>query len=132
MSRAAVQKQMPIKRETLAQFVKRTRATQRLSLKDVQLRSDGQITNGYIWNIEHGKVLCPSSRKIAALAKGLGISEDELNTRSRGIAEPDGFTKSRFWELYKAYEQLKEPIHKKTVDYYLRHLVEMMKPLPKK
>ena len=77
-------------------------------------------------------MLCPSARKLAALAKGLGISEDELNARSRGISEPDGFRESGFWELFREYEKLKKPLHKKTVDGYLHELSEMMRPWIKK
>ncbi len=118
--------------ETLAEFVKRTRLTKGLSLNDVANESSNQISNGYVHAIENGKMLCPSARKLAALAKGLGISEDELNARSRGIGEPNGFRESRFWELYKDYVKIQKPLHKKTVDGYLRDLSEMMKPWIKK
>jgi transcriptional regulator with XRE-family HTH domain len=117
--------------ESLAEFVKRTRADRKLSLNDVAAESGGEISNGYIWSIENGQMLCPSVRKLQALAKGLGISEDELNARSRGISEPDGFRESGFWELFREYQKLKKPLHKKTVDGYLRDLVRMMKALQK-
>lgn len=121
-----------MKRESLAEFVKRTRTSQRLSLNDVAQQSEGGITNGYVWKIEQGQVLCPSSRKLRALARGLGIGEDELNARSRGIGEPNGFRESGFWEIYNVYTKLEKPLHKKTVDGYLRDLSDMMKPWPKK
>jgi transcriptional regulator with XRE-family HTH domain len=119
------------KQESLAGFVKRTRANRRLSLNDVAERSGGQISNGYVWSIENGQMLCPSARKLKALAAGLGISEDELNARSRGISEPDGFRESGFWELFKEYQKLEKPLHRKTIDGYLRDLVEIMKALNK-
>ncbi len=70
--------------ESLADFVRRVRDEKNLSLTDVERQSGGLITNGYVSRIENGFVLNPSPKKLQALAKGLGISEDQIFAAARG------------------------------------------------
>jgi transcriptional regulator with XRE-family HTH domain len=79
-------------KESLAEFVKRHRHQKNLSLKDVQRRSKGKITDGYISRIENGVYTNPSPVKLKALATGLGVTEDDIFAIVRGYKpkEPDG------------------------------------------
>lgn len=74
------------KRETLAEFVKRVRLEKGLSLTDVQNQSGGRIANSYVSRIENGVADSDgvTPKKLQALAKGLGVSEDEIFAVARG------------------------------------------------
>ena len=71
----------------LAEFVKATRDKKNLSLKEVEKRSGGRISGGYVNLIENGQVVTAavSVEKLKALAKGLGIAEDDLFRIARGM-----------------------------------------------
>lgn len=72
------------KKEDLADYVKRIRREKGLSLKEVVLRSEGRISNGYISQIENRYYINPTRDKLTALAKGLGVSEDDVFAVARG------------------------------------------------
>jgi transcriptional regulator with XRE-family HTH domain len=89
--------------ETLADFVQRIRAEKRLSLSDVERQSGGQITDGYVSRIENGYILNVTPKKLVALAKGLGVSEDEVFAVARGKTTSGdlAFDELRMLELYR-------------------------------
>lgn len=70
--------------EPLADYVRRVRHEKRLSTTDVENQSGGAISDAYVTRIENGYVKNVSPEKLAALAKGLGISEDEIFAVARG------------------------------------------------
>ena len=72
------------KKETLSDFVRRIRSEKNLSLMSVQRRSGGQIAGSYVSRIENGYILNVTPKKLRALAKGLGVSEDEVFAIARG------------------------------------------------
>lgn len=74
------------RKETLAEYVKRVRAEKGLSLTDVQKRSGNQIANSYVSRIENGIADAQgvTPKKLQALARGLGVSEDEIFAIARG------------------------------------------------
>lgn len=76
--------------ETLGDYVKRVRTAQGLSTTDVQnnSRAGGAqgISDAYITRIENGYVTNVSPAKLRALAKGLGVSEEELFAVARGVS----------------------------------------------
>ncbi|HEX6624046.1 MAG TPA: helix-turn-helix domain-containing protein [Pyrinomonadaceae bacterium] len=74
--------------EDLADYVRRVRYEKGLSQRDVEVRSGGGISKGYIGQIETREVLGHSvtPQKLQALAAGLGISEDELFAVARGVS----------------------------------------------
>lgn len=66
--------------ESLADYVKRVRHEKKLSLTDVQLKSENQIASSYVSKIEND-LADPEGvtpKKLAALAKGLDVSPFEL------------------------------------------------------
>ncbi len=72
--------------ETLGEYVRRTRTEKNLSTSDVQARSMNSISDAYISQIENGNVKNVSPEKLRALAKGLGVVEDEVFRVARGLA----------------------------------------------
>lgn len=79
--------------EDLADFVRRIRLERRLSTRDVGRRSAGEISYGYVSQIENRTVLGSgvSPGRLMALARGLGIPDDEIFAIARGrrLSEPE-------------------------------------------
>ncbi|MGB8510056.1 MAG: helix-turn-helix transcriptional regulator [Pyrinomonadaceae bacterium] len=73
--------------EDLADYVRRVRNGKGYSLRDVEIASLGKISKGYVGQIENRTVLGQSVTplKLRALAKGLGVPEDEIFTVARGL-----------------------------------------------
>jgi transcriptional regulator with XRE-family HTH domain len=67
-----------IGRENLGEYVRRVIKEKDLKLRDVERRSDGQITNGYISGIINGKITNLSIEKLLALATGLEVDAHEI------------------------------------------------------
>ena len=72
------------KKEALSDFVRRIRSEKNLSLMNVNRRSGGHIAGSYVSRIENGYILNVTPKKLRALAKGLGVSEDEVFAMARG------------------------------------------------
>ena len=72
-------------RETLAQYVARIIREKGLKHHEVRLLSGGGITDGYVRGIMTEKAKNPSVDKLKALARGLGVSEDEIFRVARGL-----------------------------------------------
>jgi transcriptional regulator with XRE-family HTH domain len=86
----------------LAEFVRRTRHEKKLSTKDVETNSDGEISDSYVSRIESGIVANVSPGKLNALAKGLQIPADTLYRVARGL--PAERPKERMEILAEAYD----------------------------
>lgn len=91
------------KSESLAEYVRRVREEKKLSLSDVERQSGNLITNGYVSRIENGYILNVTPKKLAALAKGLGVSEDEVFAVARGKTSSGdlAFDELRLLDLYR-------------------------------
>jgi transcriptional regulator with XRE-family HTH domain len=81
------------KLETLSQYVKRTLEQKQLTMRDVEVRSQGGIADAYVANILKGLSRNPSVDKLKALAVGLGEPEDDVFKVARGL--PLGDTQGR-------------------------------------
>jgi transcriptional regulator with XRE-family HTH domain len=62
----------------LAKYVARILEEKRLSLHDVQVMSGWKITDAYVSSIVRGRARNMSVDKLQALARGLGVDEDEI------------------------------------------------------
>lgn len=71
--------------ESLGQYLRRIMSEKRLTMIDVQERSDRRITDAYIANIMKGIASNPSVDKLKALAVGLGEPEDDVFKVARGL-----------------------------------------------
>jgi transcriptional regulator with XRE-family HTH domain len=65
-------------KEKLPDFVRRVMRQKQLKLREVERRSGGEITNGYISGIINGRISNVSLGKLKALAKGLEVDVHEL------------------------------------------------------
>lgn len=72
-------------RETLARYVARVIQEKDLKHHEVKKMSGGGITDGYVRGILTGKATNLSVQKLKALARGLGVSEDEIFRVARGL-----------------------------------------------
>ena len=70
--------------ESLADYVQRIRNKKNISTLKVEEQSKGKITNSYVSKIENGYITNVSPEKLKALAKGLGVPEEEVFTVARG------------------------------------------------
>jgi transcriptional regulator with XRE-family HTH domain len=62
----------------LRTYVKRIMKQKGLTLRDIEVRSDSKITDGYVADILRGTAANPSAEKIKALAVGLGVDAHAL------------------------------------------------------
>jgi transcriptional regulator with XRE-family HTH domain len=73
----------------LARYVARVLKEKRLSRRDVQVMSGWRITDAYVGSIIKGRARNLSVEKLQALARGLGVDEDEIFRVARGAAGSD-------------------------------------------
>lgn len=71
--------------DDLGRYVRRIMKAKGLTQKDVQQKSGGRITDGYVASILTGRASNPSVDKIKALADGLGVDVDELFHITAGL-----------------------------------------------
>lgn len=71
-------------KEKLADYVRRVVKQKQLKLREVEKRSGGEITNGYISGIITGRISNVSVSKLQALAKGLEVDVHELFSAAVG------------------------------------------------
>jgi transcriptional regulator with XRE-family HTH domain len=72
----------------LSRYVKRIMKQNGLSLRDIEIRSEAKITDGYVAEILRGTAANPSAEKIKALAVGLGVDPHALFDVICGPFEP--------------------------------------------
>ena len=72
------------RKENLAQYVKRVVKQKGLKLREIEEKSGGEITNGYISSIMSGNVTNLTVEKIAALAVGMGVDGREIFAAAYG------------------------------------------------
>lgn len=84
---------MPSKsKEDLADYVRRIRQEKGLSVQEVEnaaRRAGLKISRSYVSQIENRYILSVTATKLQALAKGLGVSEDEIFAVARGKSPED-------------------------------------------
>ena len=69
----------------LSDYIRSVMAEKSLSLSDVQKRSRGKISFGYVNDLVNEKSLNPTVAKLQALALGLGVSEETIFRIARGL-----------------------------------------------
>lgn len=115
--------------EQLATFVKKVRKEKGLSTTDVEVRSGKSITDGYISQIENLYIKNVSPEKLSALAKGLGVSEEEVFAIARG-KNPNKNTviDERFERLSLGFRRLKGE-RRRDAEAYLKALERAIEDL---
>jgi transcriptional regulator with XRE-family HTH domain len=70
---------------TLQEYLKELMAEKKLTAKDIERNSNGEITDSYIGQILKGQAKNVSTKKILALAKGLDVDPGELLKINAGL-----------------------------------------------
>ncbi len=92
-------------KEDLADFVRRIREGKGLSVNQVALKSGGGISKAYVSQIENRYVQSVTAGRLRALARGLGISYEEISAIAGGgnpLTDED-FIQSQFGSTYQDY-----------------------------
>ncbi len=93
--------------ENLGGYVRRILKEKKLSLSNVEQRANGKISDSYICSISAGNVGSPTVGKLKALARGLGVPEEEVFAVARGVPlEQAAFQSSAFAMLFDKYKGL--------------------------
>lgn len=71
--------------QSLAEYVTQIMAERHLSTYDVERAASKKISQTHVHRIKSGEVPSPSTPKLKALAKGLGVQEHELFAIARGL-----------------------------------------------
>lgn len=103
-----------------------------ISYRDLARRSGDQISPSTVTDLLKGKNANPTVAILQALAKGLGVPEDEVFAAARGVKPPEDWSESRFFDLYEAYDNLAEERHKRRVLEDLEDLLTIIQAFPKK
>jgi transcriptional regulator with XRE-family HTH domain len=93
------------KAQRIGNYLSKVMSDKGLSTYDVERKSGNEINQSYVNKIKNGLIENPSPDKIAALAKGLGIPEEELFNIVRGVsAEPSSFEKALTTAFHDAHD----------------------------
>lgn len=79
-----------MQQHSLADYVNKIMLERELSGYAVEKRSRGEITQSYVNRIKNGEAKNPSADKLKGLAKGLGVTEEEVFRVARGAADTSG------------------------------------------
>jgi transcriptional regulator with XRE-family HTH domain len=82
-------------RGDLSRYVRKVMREKGLTQRDVELRSEGKITDGYVADILSGDAKNPSVDKIKALARGLDVNVLELFSVACGPCEQSATDRGR-------------------------------------
>jgi len=99
-----------------------------LGFNQVERLTKGELSHSFLSKLVSGTQANPRLDKLLQIADLLDVNLSEL----LGELEPEGLRVSRFWQLYKAYEKLREPRHKKMVEVQIEDLMRMIEAFPKK
>jgi transcriptional regulator with XRE-family HTH domain len=114
--------------EELSHYVRRIMRVKRLTLRDVEVRSKGKITDGYVSGIINGVAKNPSVEKVMALALGLGVGPEEVFYVACGLpAKP---SRNAHQADIGLAQQALELMHKVLVNPDLMNIVQEAASLP--
>jgi transcriptional regulator with XRE-family HTH domain len=96
--------------EILSDYVRRVMKEKNLTFKQAEKRSRRSISTGTLNDIIQGRNTNPTVAILKGLARGLGVSEDEVFTVARGlrIDHQREFDESDIAALFYKYRQLSE------------------------
>jgi transcriptional regulator with XRE-family HTH domain len=111
----------------LSNYVARVLKEKRLSLRDVQVMSDSRITDAYVGSILRGRASNPSVEKLQALARGLGVDEDEIFRVARGVTGPRSGDNAAAdpWHSVMILRLMEDVVSKPSVKDILEQVVEL-------
>jgi transcriptional regulator with XRE-family HTH domain len=66
----------------LGPYLKKARQDQQLTLRDVEERTEGEVSNAYLSQLESGKITKPSPHILYALSAALSVTYETLMERA--------------------------------------------------
>lgn len=113
--------------ERLSRYVKQIMEEKHLTIRDVEIRSGGGIADAYVNNIINGKVKTPSAVKLAALAKGLGVSAFDVFRVAVDLDEEDlkGIPKSDPWPARRLLRVIDKIVGSDELTWIVQALLEL-------
>ena len=109
----------------LAKYIARVLKEKRLSLRDVQVMSESKITDAYVGSILRGRATNPSVEKLQALARGLGVDEDEIFRVARGVTDSVRHAAVDPWHSVMILRLMEEVVSNPSVKEVLEQVVEL-------
>jgi transcriptional regulator with XRE-family HTH domain len=116
------------RRKPIAEAVGDALESRGLGLNQVERMTNGELSHSFLSKLITGTQANPRLDKLIKIADLLDVSLSEL----LGELEPEGLRVSKIWQLYRAYEKLREPRHRKMVDVQIEDLMTMIEGFPKK
>lgn len=93
-----------------------------LTSYDVEARSGGEIKQSWLIKVKNGLIKSPSAPKMKPLAKGLGVTEEELFAVVRGVSpDTNKIDNEEFQKMSLKFDRL--PVEKKEK---AREVIEML------
>jgi transcriptional regulator with XRE-family HTH domain len=68
--------------KTLGAFIRKARQDVSMSLRDVEEATDKEVSNGYLSQLESGKIIKPSPHVLHALSQALSVDYETLMQRA--------------------------------------------------
>lgn len=93
--------------ESLADYVRRVMSEKGLTYREVQARSRNGITTGGVSDIVQGNTKNPGIHTLSALARGLGVPEEEIISVARG-KDPEGNPDFKKWKFAALFDEAKQ------------------------
>jgi transcriptional regulator with XRE-family HTH domain len=116
----------------LSDYLRRKINEKQISYRELVRRAGNGISSSTVADILKGKNANPTISVVRAIAKGLGVPESEVFAAAYGRDAPEGWTESRLFELYEAYESLIEERHKKRIAEEFEDLLTIIQAFPRK
>jgi transcriptional regulator with XRE-family HTH domain len=127
--------------ESLADYVRRVMSEKGLTYREVQARSRNGITTGGVSDIVQGKTKNPGIHTLSALARGLGVPEEEIISVARG-KDPEGDPDFKNWKFASLFDDAQQLTPEQMKDFEVlmeiarrevqRMIQEQEKELPRK
>src|ERR1700752_3757183 len=111
----------------LSIYIARVLKKKRLSLRDVQVMSDSKITDTYVGSILRGRASNPTVEKLQALARGLGVDEDEIFRVARGLTGSGSGDNASAdpWHSVMILRLMEEVVSRPSVKEILEQVIEL-------
>jgi transcriptional regulator with XRE-family HTH domain len=90
---------------SIGEVVRRLREENKITQLELEELTDGQVSRGYVANLERGKIRRPSEERLEALAQALQVTKRYMLEQA-GIIEPVDLTDPYIMELADVFADL--------------------------
>ena len=90
---------------TIGEVVRQLREVKKITQRELEELTQGEVSRGYVANLERGKIRMPSEEKLEALAHALDVTRRYILEQA-GIVEPVDTTDPYIVELADIFPEL--------------------------